>query len=54
MEISILNNPLYIAYTLHPGSKLAKVLPEDCHLMDDLIVRKYFKIENAMDVGKPA
>ena len=30
MEISILNNPLYIAYTLHPGSKLAKVLPEDC------------------------
>ena len=33
MEISILNNPLYIAYTLHPGSKLAKVLPEDCPLV---------------------
>ena len=32
-EISILNNPLNIAYTLHPGSKRAKVLPEYCHLM---------------------
>ena len=35
MEISILNNPLYISYTLLPGSNRAKVLPEDCPLVQN-------------------
>ena len=41
MEISILNNPLYIAYTLHPGSKRAKVLPELCPLVPNIQGKLY-------------
>jgi len=40
IEISILNNPLYIANILHPGSKRAKVLPELCPLVSQYNPRR--------------
>ena len=51
MEISILNNPLYIAYTLHPGSKLAKVLPEDCQdNHTELVPMLYFWVQFGLQI----